>query len=164
MKPFALLSVLLIALCLSGPGLAQTRSTSAFVNTRDVLVRCAPGAKAVNDIQNAFAERRGRLAAQEQDIRRLQEEEKVLGKSGDRTLELQDKIKKYRDAERIYRQELTQEETARLKPVMDIIQAVIAEYAKEKGLASVQDRAVFLYVDPSLDISEDILTRVNQRP
>jgi Skp family chaperone for outer membrane proteins len=42
------------------------------------------------------------------------------------------------------------------------VTGVVRAYAQEKKLSGVQDRTLFLYFDPSLDITEEIIKRVNQ--
>lgn len=158
--PLAALALAAVLLALPAPGSAQSKT--AVVNLREVLVKCAAGARIISDIQNGFAERRGRLAALEQETRRLAEEVKVLGADSPKARELQTVNAKYLEADRKFRLELAQEETARFKPLTEAIQAVIARYAKENGLTSVQDRAQFLYVDGSLDITAAIIRRVDQ--
>ena len=60
------------------------------------------------------------------------------------------------------RKDVGEAEAAKFKPIVDKINKALAEYAKEHGLLSVQDKNGFAYIDPSIDITQEIIKRVDQ--
>ena len=139
---------------------AQAQTRIAVINTRDVLTKCEPGAQAISAIQNSFAERRKQMSGLEQELRKLQEEAK--GEKSPAASQMQAKLQKFREEDQKFKQDLSQEEGLRLKPVADKINKVISDYAKSKGISGVQERGAFVYVDYSLDITDEIIKLVNQ--
>ena len=157
----ALFAVLLVAATLAAiPCHAQK---IAAVNTREVLVKCDEGAKAVAEIRAAFAPRQESMAALKKEIDALsgQQGTKALDKGPQKT-ELENKVKKFAQDEAQFRKDLAAEEEKRLKPVAEKVSAAIRAYGQEKGLTGVQERGLYLYLDPSLDITDEIVKRVNQ--
>lgn len=153
------LSVMLLATS-ALPCLAQTKF--AVINTREILTKCEPGAQAIAAIQNSFAERRKEMAAKEQELLKLQEEVKAKGEKSPAATQLQTKFQKFREDDQKFKQDLSQEEGIKLKPVADKINKVISDYAKSKGISGVQERAGFVYYDYSMDITDEIIKLVNQ--
>jgi len=155
MLMFVLVSALIALPC-------HAQSKLAVINTREVLTKCEPGAQAINSIQNSFAERRKQMGAMEQEIIKLQEEAKAKGEKSTAAILLQTKFQKFQEEDQKFKQDLTQEEGIKLKPVADKITKVISDYAKSKGISAIQERGVFVYFDYSLDITDDIIKLVNQ--
>jgi outer membrane protein len=170
MKSSTLLAMLFMALfCVSCQSEdkkgTKTESTPAMkiavISSRDVLTRCDIGAQTVSDIQGKFSDQRIQLGVLEQDIRKLQEEMvNTQGKSPKAPL-LQEKLQAYAEGERKLRQEVGQEENVRFKPIADVINKVLDEYAKQNNLSGIQERGVYVYYNPALDITEEIIKRVN---
>jgi len=156
---FALLSLFVILI----PGLAQAQTKQAVINTREVLTKCEPGAQAIAAIQNSFAERRRQMANLEQELVKLQEEAKAKGDKSPAAIQLQTKFQKFREEDQKFKQDLAQEEGLKLKPVGDLILRVITDYAKSKGISSVQERSAFVYYDYANDITDEIVKLVNQQ-
>lgn len=134
----------------------------AIISYRDVLTRCDQGAKIVGEIQGKFSERRIQMSLLEQDIRKLQDEVKGTTGKGPKTELLQDKIQKFTEEDQKFRQEVSQEENQRFAPLVESVNKTLVAYAKEKGISAVQERAAFIFFENSLDITEDIIKRVNQ--
>ena len=44
----------------------------------------------------------------------------------------------------------------------DKIAKVLSDYAKEKGLQGIQERGLYVYIDSSMDITSEIIKRVNR--
>ncbi len=61
------------------------------------------------------------------------------------------------------KRELDQAYDYGLKQVREAMGNVIAEIAKERGVALVLSRQQVMYVDDALNISDEVLTRLNQR-
>ena len=151
----------LLALLLPVPCLAEAKF--AVVNSREVVAKCDMGVKAMAEMKDIFAPRQQELAAHQQEIRDLQAQTqgKALEKNP-RKAELETKLRNYAQEEAILRRDLAMEEEKRLKPITEKLVAVIRAYAQEKKLAAVQERGSYMYVDPSLDITQEILSRMNQ--
>lgn len=97
----------------------------------------------------------------EQDVLKLQETVKGSPVKGPKTALLQEKFQAYAAEERKLVQEVTQEEGVRFKPVLELVNGVLDEYAQEKGIAAIQERGAFVYLHHSLEITEEIIKRVN---
>ena len=148
-------------MCLfASPCLAQTKL--AVINSREVLTQCDDGAKAVKAIEAKFADRKAQMAALEQEVLRLQEEVKAKGEKSPKSQEFKTKLVRFREADQRYRQDVKQEESQKFKPIADKIAKVLSDYAKEKGLQGIQERGLYVYIDPSMDISSEIIKRVNR--
>jgi len=150
---------LVLSLCAS-PCMAQTKL--AVINSREVLTRCDDGAKAVKAIEAKFADRKAQMAALEQEVLRLQEEVKAKGEKSPKNQEFRTKLAKFREADQLFRQDVKQEESQKFKPIADKIAKVLSDYAKEKGLQGIQERGLYVYIDPGMDISSEIIKRVNR--
>jgi Skp family chaperone for outer membrane proteins len=168
MKSIALLSVLLASiLCAScqldgKQGAAEPGTKIAVISLRDILTRCDTGAKVIGDIQSRYSDRRIQLGLLEQDIRKLREETKdgqVKGRQADL---LRVKFQTYAQEERKLQQDVRQEEGLQFKPILEVVNKVLDAYAKEKNLSAIQERVAFVYYNRDLDITEDIIKRVNQ--
>lgn len=134
----------------------------AIISLRDVLVRCEWGTKVIADIQGRFSERRIQLGLLEQDIKTLQEQMQSDGKKGPKASLLRQKFQAYAEQEQKLREDVGQEESQRFGPVLELVNKVLAAYIKEKQLSSIQDKAAFLYYANSMDITDEIVQRVNQ--
>lgn len=146
---------------LSVPCLAETKIV--VVNSREVVSKCDMGVKALAELKELLGPRQRQLAAKQQEIRELQGQSqgKALEKNPKKA-EIETKIKNYAQEEALLRRDIAVEEEKRLKPIAEKLQAVVKAYAVEKKYAAIQERAQFLYVDPSLDVTDEILKRMNQ--
>ncbi|MBI4806824.1 MAG: OmpH family outer membrane protein [Desulfovibrio sp.] len=134
----------------------------AIISYRDVLTRCEPGAKIVGEIQNKFADQRIQMGLLEQDIRKLQDEVRGSAVKGPKATLLQDKIQKFTEEDQKFRQEVSLEENQRFAPLIESVNKALVAYAKEKGISTIQERTAFIFFENSLDITDDIIKRVNQ--
>lgn len=170
MKSFALVTALLASLLCISCRTEEKQATQpdatkplkiAIISSRDILTRCDAGGQAVKDIQSKFSDRRITMGLLEQDIRKLQEEVKGSQVKGPKSNLLQDKLQAYAEEERKLRQDVGQEESARFKPIADVVNRVLEQYAKEHNVSAIQERGTFAYYDRSLDITDEIITWVN---
>lgn len=134
----------------------------AVIGTRDVLTQCEAGARIVRDIQAKFSDRRIRLGLLEQDIRALREETKDQPPQGPKHALLQTRLQEFAEEERRLRQDVALEESAQFKPVLELLSRVVEDYSRENGLAAIQERGTFVYYRRSLDITQEIIERVNR--
>lgn len=157
----------LLAVCVmvlaSGAVPAFAESKIALVNMREVLSKCDAGVKAVGEMRGMFAARQQKLNEMKQEAMAFQEQlKKKAPEKSPKSGELEAKIRKLAEDDAQLRKDIAAEEETRLKPIVEKVTGVVRAYAQEKKLSGVQDRALFLYFDPSLDITEEIIKRVNQ--
>jgi len=148
--------------CLEQNKAAQVAQKTAYASSREILFRSDAGSKAAKDIDAKFADRRKALAAMEADLVKLQDEVKAAGDKSPKLAEFQAKAAKFQEERGKLYQEASQEESRQLQPIADKITRAIADYAKEKGIQIVQERPALLFLDPSLDITNDIIKKVNE--
>lgn len=134
----------------------------AIISYRDVLTRCDQGTKIVSEIQDKFSDRRIQMGLLEQDIRKLQEAAKNAAAKDPKIALLQDKIQKFTEEDQKFRQEVNLEENQRFAPLIESVNKVLVAYAKEKGISAIQERAAFIFFENNMDITEDVIKRVNQ--
>jgi outer membrane protein len=169
MKRFSV--IVAIAVCaVTACLLASRQETSAeiktsfrlgVINSRDVLTKCDQGAQLIRDIQGKFAQRRAQLESLDQEIRKLQDELKLSGGEQAKKELLQDKLRTFADEEQHLFQEVSQEENQRFAPLVELVNKTLTAYAKEKGISAIQEQGAFVFIDPGLDITGDIIKRVN---
>ncbi|MFZ5427528.1 MAG: OmpH family outer membrane protein [Thermodesulfobacteriota bacterium] len=160
MRHFLFLAALVTPVFLAMPCDAQK---IALVNAKEVVLTCGEGAKALTELRQMFASRQESLTALRGEIAALQKQDKAKGlEKPARKGDLEAKVKRYAQEEAQFRRDLAAQEETRLKPVAEKVSAAIRAYGAEKGLTGVQDRGLYLYYDPSLDITGEILKRVNQ--
>lgn len=157
----------LLAVCVmvlaSGAVPVFAESKIALVNMREVLSRCDAGVKALGEMRGLFAARQQKLNEMKQEAIAFQEQ--LKGKAPEKSSksgELEAKIRKLAEDDAQLRKDIAAEEETRLKPIVEKVTGVVRAYGQEKKLAGVQDRALFMYYDPALDITEEIIKRVNQ--
>jgi len=134
----------------------------AVIGTRDVLTQCEAGARIVRDIQAKFSDRRIRLGLLEQDIRALREETRGQPPQGPKHGLLLTRLQEFAEEERRLRQDVAQEESEQFRPVLEQLSRVVEDYSRESGIAAIQERGTFVYYRRSLDITQEIIERVNR--
>lgn len=157
----------LLAVCVmvftAGVVPAFAESKIALVNLREVLAKCDAGAKAGAELRTLFTARQQKLAEMKQEALALQEQLRTKSpEKAPKSPELEAKVRKVNEDEARLRKDIAAEEETRLKPIIEKATATIRAYAQEKKLAGVQDRGSFLYFDPSMDITDEIVKRMNQ--
>ena len=171
MKHIAFLIVLIISLLCISCQPEEKKETKAdvaqavkiaIISSRDILTRCDAGVKIISDIQSRFSSRRIQLGLLEQDVRKLQEDVKDVSVKGPKSTLLQDKLQAYAEEEHKFRQDVAQEESVQFKPILESVNKILDEYAKEKNISAIQERGAFVYFNRSLDITDEVIKRVNQ--
>ncbi|MHC1712100.1 MAG: OmpH family outer membrane protein [Solidesulfovibrio sp.] len=136
----------------------------AVINTKEVITKCNIGIRTVEEVQRQFDDRQNELKKQEQAIQKLREDPAVSDPKSGKKEALQNLAQKFVDESQRLRKDVADTEAVKFKPVVDKINKVLAEYAKEHGLAGVQDKNGFAYIDPSIDITEEIIKKIDQLP
>jgi len=160
MKPAIVAVFVCLLSVLAVPCFAETKI--AVINSREVVAKCDMGVKAMAEMKELFAPRQQQLIAKQQEIIAMQNElkGKELEKNPKRE-EIDARIRGYSQEDAILRRDLAVEEEKRLKPITEKLTTVVKAYAEEKKLTAVQEKAQFYYIEPSLDITEEILKRMN---
>jgi Skp family chaperone for outer membrane proteins len=161
-KRLAIVPLLVVLAMLAGCNFNEQPVRTAVINTKDVLTKCNIGIQATEDIQKQFADRRNDLKDQENAINKLRGAQDINEPKSANHQELQRLIRKYNADSLQLRKDVGAEEAVKFKPVVDKINKVLADYAKEKGLLSIQDKNGFAYIDPSIDITDAIIKRIDQ--
>lgn len=145
---------------LAGCNFGGSGERIAVVNMHDMVTKCTIGIRAMQEIQEQFAERRLALKQREESIRQLEAVLRV-----DPSLEKQSQMQRLLQEYGATNQQLLRDEAAaraaKLQPVVDQINRIVAAYAKEKGLSGIQDSKSFVYAEPRLDVTDEILRRLN---
>lgn len=161
-----ILSTVLVALPLAallcGCQLNEKGTKMAVINTKEVVTKCNAGMRTVEEVQKQFAERQEQLKAQEDAIQKLRQDPAVADPKSGKKGELQALVQKFVEDSQKLRKDVADVEAVKFKPVVDKINKVLADYAKEQGIVGVQDKNGFAYVDASIDITDAIIRRVDQ--
>jgi outer membrane protein len=160
MKGYFCIAVAMLLALLSAPCFAQTKI--AVINSREVLTKCDLGVQALKDIDAKFADRKKMMAATQQELRTLQEEVKSAGEKSPKFKEFQTMLNKFREDDQKFRQDVSQDEAQKIKPIAEKVNKILADYAKEKGLQGIQEKSTYVYLDPAMDVTDEIIKRVNQ--
>ncbi|MHC1710569.1 MAG: OmpH family outer membrane protein [Solidesulfovibrio sp.] len=160
---FSLLVVLSLAttaMCMEN---ARQTVPSATISSREALTKCDQGVQALKDLDARFSDVKRQLAVQEQEVQLLQKEAALPGSKPAKQQEFKSKLKKFQRDLQQFKQDVNKAELEAFKPIIERIRQILQEYSKEKGILAIQERDQFVFVDSSLDITEDIIKRTNQK-
>jgi len=157
-------------LCVSLPSLAQDKAQDnkqpfpiAVIAIRDVLVKSDQGIQIAKDLEAKFGDRKKQLQKDEQELAQLKKEADAPNAPAAKIKAFTAKRDKFVAETRKYQMEEQQAEQAAVKLEGDRLLGIVQDYMKEKGLKGIQDRTGFIAVDPSLDITNEIIQRMNQK-
>ncbi|EKO37883.1 MAG: outer membrane protein [Solidesulfovibrio magneticus str. Maddingley MBC34] len=156
-----LLALGALLLC-SGCQMLESKPTTAVINTRDVITKCNAGMQAAEKVRAKFAARQDALKKQEEAIEKLKIDPALNDPKTGKQAELEKLARQYVADTQTLRKDVGEEEAATFKPIVDRINKVLAAYSKEHGLLSVQDKNGFAFIDPRIDITEDIIKLVDE--
>ena len=98
----------------------------AVINSREVVTKCNDGMRVSEEIQRHFADRRDGMKNQEEAIRKLQNDPALSDPKPGKKDELQRLAKVYMEAGQQFRQDVSNEEAVKFKPVLDKVNKVLA--------------------------------------
>lgn len=156
---------------LAGSLHAQSNGKVGVVNMQNAIVASKDGQKAGQELTAKFGPRQKEFDQQRNDLVALQDQlqkgSSTLGP--DKLAQLQKDIdEKTRRLQRLQsdvREEYTAEQQRLLMPLEQKMVALITQYAKEKGFSVVLDTSgPVIFVDPSIDITKDILAIYDAAP
>lgn len=151
----------LVTVC-TGCQFDAAKPTMAVMSTRDVITKCDIGMKAAEEVRGKFVSRQEALKKQEEALAKLKADPTLADPKSGKRAELEALARQYVADSQTLRKDIGDEETVKFKPIVDRINKVLADYAKEHGLVSVQDKNGFTYIDPSIDITDAIIKKVDE--
>ena len=150
--------------CISLPSRAEDKPFPiAVISGQDVLLKCDQGVQVAKDLDAKFGDRKKQLAKDEQELLQLKKDADASNGSASKVKAFQTKRDKFIADSQKFQIELRQAEAAAFKPVLDKINGLLKDYAKEKGLKGIQERTGYVFIDPSIDITNEIIKRMNQK-
>lgn len=155
------LSAFAVMLMCSGCQPFESKPTTAVINTRDVVTKCNAGLQATEKVRAKFAARQDALKKQEEALEKLKADPTLSDPRSGKQAELEKLARQYVADAQALRKDVGEEEAVTFKPIVDRINKVLVDYAKEHGLLSVQDKNGFAFIDPRIDITEAIIKLVD---
>ena len=168
----SLLAGLCLSLGLVAPGLARGQGQPrqiAVIDEQRILQDSAPGKQQLESIDRLQEQKRTQLKNMENEIQKLQEQLRSMGFSiadEERTRlqrQIEDKVivaqRFKKDAER----EVQSQIEDILRTLEKLSKPVIEQVGRERGIELIFSRSApgLIYVDPSMDITADVITRLN---
>ncbi len=131
------------------------------VNVKEVLAKTSDGLRISGEMREKFASRQATLQSQEETIRRLKADPGLSDPKTGKREEMLRLTRAVNDGVQQLRSDVAAEEAVQYKPLVDKINKALGEHAKENGLLGIQDAAGYAYIDPSLNITQQIISRVD---
>jgi Skp family chaperone for outer membrane proteins len=179
-----MLSVLVAALCIPGLSVAQAPAESqatpaaaaiqpakiAYVNIDQVIFTCDEGKVRFSEVQKFVDDKNTELDNMRKELEKLRNQLSVQGSklTDEARADLESQIAERQTALQRFQEDTQKDiENRRVRATNYIgkrMQAAIEKIAKEKGLGAVHifDTARDLWVDPALNISEEVVIIYNQ--
>lgn len=154
---YLVLSTVIMAM----PVLAQAADKIGVVNSQDVVMNSEAGKRAMQELQNKANAKQQELTRQSDELKKMDEnfrkQSVTLSAEAKAKMqgEMEAKFKKMMDDQNTFNQQMGQEQTKVLEPLMKIFDQVVADYAKKNGFAIIIERRAVLYPG-SLDVTTDI--------
>jgi len=149
-----------VAVC-GGCKTEEPKPRMAVINTKEVITKCNAGLKAAQEVREKFSQRQEDLKKLEESIAALRADPTIADAASPKRAELEQLANKYIADSQALRKDMGEEETARYKPIVDKVNKILSQYAKEHGLVSIQDKNGFAYIDASIDITGAIIKKLD---
>jgi len=158
-------TLFLSVFCVSLPSIAQDKQQFpiAVVSGQDMLLKSEQGVQIAKDLDVKFGDRKKQLAKDEQELIQLTKDVNVPNAPVSKIKAFQTKRDKFVADSQKFQIELRQAERDAFKPLLDKAHGLLQDYAKEKGLKGIQERTGYVFVDPSIDITDEMIKRMNQK-
>jgi len=154
--------VLLATVILAMPVLAQAADKIGVVNSQDVVMNSEAGKRAMQDLQNKANAKQQELTRQSDELKKMDEnfrkQSVTLSAEAKAKMqgEMEAKFKKMMDDQNTFNQQMGQEQSKMLEPLMKVFDQVVADYAKKNGYSMIVERRAVLFVGSGLDVTTDI--------
>lgn len=157
--------VVIAGLCMSSTAMA---AEFAFLNYRKVVNESAEMKRVFGELETMKKAMEKQLSTMDKEIeteskalerkRSVMSEEQVL----EEETALKAKIREFRIKQQNLNEQLNNEAMLRRKQITTVLQDIVAKLAQEKGYEMVLEQGNLLYADPSVDITEEVLARLNK--
>ena len=142
----------------------------SFINTLEVLNGTEEGKRKIGELNQFASQKQQQIASQTTELQKLQEQyatqQRTLNPETRAEMErtIQDKDRKLKRLQEDIQLEFTQRRDELLGRMSEKIRVIIDEYAPKNGYAVIFLRdQTQTYVDPSLDITQDIIKIYNEQ-
>lgn len=161
---FKILSIALVT-ALATPAFAEFKA--AYIDMQKAIQATSAGKKAKKELEGEFEKKKKDLKKKEDDLKKKAEEfekkKMVLSDKvrEEKQAELQDEMMKFRDELGKSQVMIQQKERDLTKPILEKLQKVIADLAKEKGYSMVFERAEqsVMWAQADLDITDEAVKK-----
>jgi len=154
--------VLLACAIMAMPVLAQAADKIGVVNSQDVVMNSDAGKRAMQDLQSKADAKQRELTRQSDELKKMDEnfrKQSVTLSAEARAKmqgEMETKFKKMMDDQNNFNQQMGQEQSKVLEPLMKVFDQVVADYAKKNGFNLIVERRAVLFVGSGMDVTADI--------
>jgi outer membrane protein len=165
---FGAASALIVSLLVAAPVRAEPM---VFVDMQRLIDESIVGKAAKADVEAEARKRQSELLTQQRELERAQndlgKQKGVLSPAAfeERAEALQKRQRDFERSAQDFQEELTRKSQAAVARVVKDIQTVVEEYSSSHGFGLVieRDQRSVLYVRPEFDISEQIVTILNEK-
>jgi len=147
---------------------AHAATAIAVVDSRRVIAESNEAKKLMSDIEKMKKEMQDKLQGIEKKLTDKKEEldrkQTVLSESQflDEQSKLKSEVRDFRSKGQSMEEELNKEFMLRRREIIRILQQVVTELAKERGYDVVLDAGQLLYANDSVDVTDEVMKRVNK--
>lgn len=164
---FKFISVLVVSLATFS---AQAEFKAGYIDMQKAIQSTKAGKSAKSALEKDFEKKKKSLQKQEEDLKKKAEdfEKKKMVLSdkvrATKQRELQQEMLKFREELQKSQMTMRQKEMDMTKPILEKMQKVIGEVAKEKGLSMVFERGQdsVMWAEASLDITDAVVKKYNK--
>ena len=157
-----MLRVFLVLAFLVVPMTAFAQGKIGIINLDDALSNSSAGKSALGSLKSRFESREKALAAQGDDLKRMQDElqKKSVALSQDamksKAADFEAKARKYLEDRNKLQQEEQQAQQSVLQPLLNRLQKVLTDYASKNGYSVIMEARSVPYFDAKLDMTKAI--------
>jgi len=157
-----MLRVLIVMAVLFIPVAAQAQGKIGVIKIEEALNNTSAGKSAFNSLKSRFEPREKALAAQRDELGKMQEElqKKSVALSQDamksKAAEFETKYRKFMEDAQHLQQEKEQTNQSTLKPLFMRLQKVLLDYASKNGYTAILEAQTLPYYDPKIDVTAAI--------
>jgi len=151
--------------------MAAQPATIGYVDMDKVLKESDMGRKALAGLEEKYGSQQGALGQEEQSIRQLQatlSRDQALMSQAEldkRTGEIQQRVLELQKKAAALQQQVNQDQAKLLEEILGLTREVSAELARSKKLSALfeRSRSGLLYIDDSLNFTDEVIQRLNAR-
>jgi outer membrane protein len=157
-----MLRVFIVLALLVVPVAAQAQGKVGVVNLDDALGNSSAGKSAFSQLKSRFESREKSLAAQGEDLKKMQED---LQKAGvalsqeakkSKAADFEGRARKYFDDQKRLQQEEQQAQQSVLQPLLNRLQKVLTDFASKNGYTIIMEARSVPYYDSKLDVTKAV--------